>query len=105
MVSALANNSSSIQVILHEDEEQSKHHDEGGGLEDIIENNVDKKHSRINYLVMELEQKVVNDEIISFEPLEKAADEGQPIDDGWGRHGDWLVFAKVSLPWLAAADV
>lgn len=87
MVSALANNSSSIQVILHEDEEQSKHHDEGGGL------------------VMELEQKVVNDEIISFEPLEKAADERQPIDDGWGRHGDWLVFAKVSLPWLAAADV
>jgi len=84
VVSALANNSSSIQVILHEDEEQSKHHDEGGGL------------------VMELEQKVVNDEIISFEPLEKAADEGQPIDDGWGRHGDWLVFAKVSLPWLAA---
>jgi len=73
MVSALADNGSSVKMILQEDEQQSKHNNEGGGL------------------VVKLEQGIVYGEIVSFEPFEQVADKRQSVDDCWSWHdgADW----------------
>jgi len=68
IVATLADNGSSIQMIFQENEEQSKHHNERGCL------------------VVKFEQRIVYREFVTLEPFEKAADKGQPVDNGWSRH-------------------
>jgi len=36
--------------------------------------------------VVKFEQRIVYCELVTLEPFEKAADKGQPVDNGWSRH-------------------
>ena len=40
--------------------------------------------------MMKFEQRIVYCEFVTLEPFEKAADTGQPVDDGWSRHVEAL---------------
>jgi len=68
LVPALADDGPPVQVVLQEDEEQPEHDHECGGL------------------VVELEERIVYRELITFEPFEKVTDDGESVDDR-GSHG------------------
>ena len=51
------------------------------------------------YLVMKFEECIVDDEIVSLEPLEEVADDGEPVDHS-GCHGEAELGAGVEEPLL-----
>ena len=46
----------------------------------------EKRDSDQFYLMVKLEQGIVYSELVTLEPLEEAADQGESVDDGGGRH-------------------
>ena len=87
-------------MIFQENEQKPEHHDERAGLEmitkldkmlvelsclDLILSR-EKRDSDQFYLVMKLEEGIVYCELVTLEPLEEAADQGESVDDGGGRH-------------------
>ena len=40
---------------------------------------------------MQLEESIVYCELVTLEPLEETADQGESVDNCWGRHRDFLV--------------
>lgn len=69
LVPALADDGPAVQVVLKEDEEQPEHDHECGGL------------------VVELEERIVYRELVTFEPFEKVTDDGEPVDDRGSHDG------------------
>jgi len=76
IISSLANDRPSVKMIFQENKQQAKHNNEGCGL------------------MMKFEQRIVYCEFVTLEPFEKAADKGQPVDDGWSRHVEALDLTK-----------
>ena len=87
-------------MIFQENEQKTEHYDERAGLEmitkldkilvelsclDLILSQ-EKRDSDQFYLMMELEEGIVYCEFVTLEPLEEAADQGESVDDGGGRH-------------------
>ena len=46
----------------------------------------EKRDSDQFYLMMQLEEGIVYCELVTLEPLEEAADQGESVDDSGGRH-------------------